>query len=327
MDDIDAWRRFVFAMVQQESNWQIVGEAADGLEAVQRAEKLKPDLILLDIGLPKLNGIEAARQIRKLVPNSKILFLTQHDSSDVTAEALSTGASGYILKSDARSELLRAVEAVIQGKRFVSRSLRGQISAACDKVLPSPWASARPRETEITPRHEVQFYSDDAVFPESVTQFIGAALNAGNAAIAFATRPHRDNLLQGLKAKGVDVDGAVQQGAYVSLDAADTLSTFMVNDWPHTVRFFEGFTKLIEPASKAAKAEHPRVAIFGEGVALLWAKGNKDAAIRLEQLGNDLAKTHDVHILCAYPFSRFHVEEDKQAFSRICVEHSAVYWR
>jgi len=314
-------------MVQQESNWQIVGEAADGLEAVQRAEKLKPDLILLDIGLPKLNGIEAARQIGKLVPNSKILFLTQNDSSDIAAEALRTGASGYILKLDAGSELLRAVEAVIQGKRFVSRSLRGQISAAFDKVLPSPWASALPRETEITPRHEVQFYSDDALFLESVTQFIGAALNAGNAAIAFATRPHRDNLLQGLKAKGVDVDGAVQQGAYVSLDAADTLSTFMVNDWPHTMRFFEGFTKLIESASKAAKAEHPRVAIFGEGVALLWAKGKRDAAIRLEQLGTDLAKTHDVHILCAYPFSSFHVEEDKQAFERICVEHSAVYWR
>ena len=94
-----------------------------------------------------------------------------------------------------------------------------------------------------------------------------------------------------------------------------------------TLRFFQGFTKLIESASKAMKAEHPRVAIFGEGVALLWAKGKRDAAIRLEQLGNDLAKTHDVHILCAYPFSSFHVEEDKQAFKRICVEHSAVYWR
>jgi DNA-binding NarL/FixJ family response regulator len=327
VDDFDAWRRFVFTMVQQESNWQIVGEAADGLEAVQRAEELQPDLILLDIDLPKLNGIEAARQIRERVPNAKILFLTQHDSSDIAAEALSTGASGYILKSDAGNELPRAVEAVSRGNRFVSRKLRGQIPADRDELLTSSWASALPRETEITPRHEVQFYSNDAVFLESVTQFIGAALNAGNAAIVFATGTHRDNLLQELLAQGVDVDGLIQQGAYVSLDAADTLSIFMVNDWPDTVRFFEGFTKLIESASKAAKAEHPRVAIFGEGVALLWAKGKRDAAIRLEQLGNDLAKTHDVHILCAYPFSSFHVEEDKQAFKRICVEHSAVYWR
>jgi DNA-binding NarL/FixJ family response regulator len=121
-------------MVQQKSNWHIVGEAAGGLEAVQRSEELKPDLILLDIGLPKLNGIEAARQIRKLVPNSKILFLTQQNSSDIAAGALSTGASGYILKSDAGNELLRAVEAVIQGKRFVSRSLRGQIPADLDEA-------------------------------------------------------------------------------------------------------------------------------------------------------------------------------------------------
>ena len=190
-----------------------------------------------------------------------------------------------------------------------------------------PQAANVTRRTLRTPHHEVQFYSHDAVFLESVSQFIGAALNAGNAAIVFATRPHRDNLRQELLAQGLDVDGVIQQGAYVSLDAADTLSTFMVNDWPHTLRFFEGFKKLIESASKAAKAERPRVAIFGEGVALLWAKGKRRAAIRLEQLGNDLGRAHDVHILCAYPFSSLHVEEDERAFERICLEHSAVYWR
>src|SRR4029077_16176620 len=117
------------------------------------------------------------------------------------------------------------------------------------------------------------------------------------------------SLVERLKAKGVDVDAAIRRRAYVSLDAADSLSIFMVNDWPDPVRFCEGFSKYIESASKAAIAEHPRVAIFGEGVALLYAEGTRDAAIRVEQLCNNLIKTHHVDMLCAYPFSSFHSEE------------------
>jgi chemotaxis response regulator CheB len=92
----------------------------DGSEAIQKAEALKPDLIVLDIGLPKLNGIEAARRIRQLSPSSKIIFLSQYNSLDVVQAALSTGALGYVHKTDANSVLLPAVEAVLRGKQFVS---------------------------------------------------------------------------------------------------------------------------------------------------------------------------------------------------------------
>ena len=125
----------------------------------------------------------------------------------------------------------------------------------------------------------------------------------------------------------MDVDGAIQQGTYISLDAADTLSTIMVNGLPDPVRFVEGVSGLIEAASKAAKAEHPRVLLCGERAGLLWAEGKTDAAIRLEQLCNDLAKAHEADILCAYPLSSFHGEEDERAFQSICAEHSAVYSR
>jgi len=98
----------------------VVGEASDGLEAVQKAVELQPDLILLDIGLPRLNGIEAARQIRELVPESKIIFLTQESSAYAVREALSLGARGYVIKIMAASELFTAVEAVLSGETFVS---------------------------------------------------------------------------------------------------------------------------------------------------------------------------------------------------------------
>ena len=124
----------------------------------------------------------------------------------------------------------------------------------------------------------------------------------------------------------MDADVFIQQGAYIPLDASDTLSTFMINDRPDAGRFFESFKNLIESAMKAAKAKHPRVAIFGEGVALLWAEGKKGAPIRLEQLGSDLAKTRKVDILCAYPH-RLHIQEENNSFGTVCAEHSAVHSR
>ena len=120
VDDFEPWRRSASSLRREKPELQVVGEASDGLQAVQKAVELKPDLILLDIGLPSLNGIEAARQIRELVPESKIIFLTQESSAEVMQEALTVGASGYVVKTMAGSQLLTAIEAVLLGKRFVS---------------------------------------------------------------------------------------------------------------------------------------------------------------------------------------------------------------
>jgi DNA-binding NarL/FixJ family response regulator len=94
VEDFEPFRRFLCSTLGNESDLQVVGEASDGLEAVQQAQALQPDLILLDIGLPTLNGIEAARRIRKVAPQSKILFVSQESSTDVVEEALGTGARG-----------------------------------------------------------------------------------------------------------------------------------------------------------------------------------------------------------------------------------------
>lgn len=120
VEDFVAFRRFVCSTLGTKPELQVVGEASDGREAVQKAEELKPDLILLDIGLPTLNGIDAARQIRKLSPESKIIFLSQESSADVIEAALSLGALAYVVKTRAESDLLAAVDSVLLGKRFVS---------------------------------------------------------------------------------------------------------------------------------------------------------------------------------------------------------------
>jgi len=122
VEDFAPYRRFISSTLASVRDLQVIDEVSDGLEAVQRAVELQPDLILLDIGLPGLNGIEAARKIRNLVPESKIIFLTQESSADVVQEALSVGARGYVVKTEAGTELLNAVEAVLSGKNFVSCS-------------------------------------------------------------------------------------------------------------------------------------------------------------------------------------------------------------
>ena len=127
VDDYEPWRRFACTTLLKQPELRVIGEVSDGLEAVQQAERLQPDLILLDVGLPTLNGIEAARRIREVSPASKILFVSENRSADVAEEALSTGAGGYIVKSDAPNELLPAVKAVLEGKRFVSASLAGSL--------------------------------------------------------------------------------------------------------------------------------------------------------------------------------------------------------
>jgi len=123
VDDYEPWHGFVSTVLGKHSDLKIIGQVFDGLEAVGKAEKLQPDLILLDIGLPTLNGIEVARRIKKISAASKILFVTENRSSDIAEDALSTGADGYLVKSDAATELLPAVVAVLEGRRFVSPGL------------------------------------------------------------------------------------------------------------------------------------------------------------------------------------------------------------
>ena len=118
VEDFLPFRRFISSRLATRRDLQIVCEVSDGLEAVQKAVELMPDLILLDIALPSLNGIEAARQIRKIVPESKIIFLSQESSADVVQEAFNLGAQGYVVKAKAGSQLLDAVETVISGKKF-----------------------------------------------------------------------------------------------------------------------------------------------------------------------------------------------------------------
>ena len=311
VDDFEDWRRQVHSLLQARPAWQVIAEASDGSEAVQKAEELKPDLIVLDVGLPNLNGIEAARRIQQRSPSSKIVFLSLNKNLEVVLAALSTGALGYVHKTDARRELLPALDAALRGRQFVSSRSKGNdfSDASVEKAAH---------------RHEVQSHSDDALLLDTFARFIAVALKSGRAAIIVITESRSDGLVSRLKAQGLDVDAATQQGTYIQLDVDKTFSTFMVNDMPDAARFFPVVGSLIEAAAKAARQPHHGVVVCGEGTSVLWAAGKADAAIRVEQLWNEVGKTFGLDILCGYALSTFHGEEDEHVFQSICAEHSAV---
>ena len=123
VDDFKKFRQFVCSTLGKDPRLQVVGEASDGLEAVHKAQELQPDLIVLDLSLPTLNGLEAAQQIHKLAPQCKILFLSQEFSAELVQEALRSGAIGYVVKARAAIDLLAAVQAVLQGRQFISDGL------------------------------------------------------------------------------------------------------------------------------------------------------------------------------------------------------------
>jgi DNA-binding NarL/FixJ family response regulator len=331
VDDYEPWRRFIRLTLLAYENLQVIGEVSDGLEAVEKAYQLQPDLILLDIGLPKLNGIEAARRIREVSPASKILFVSENRAADLAEEGLRVGGGGYVVKSSAAAELSAAIRLVLQGKQFLSPSLSGPSLRNPEEqntanILSWKGITAAAKEESVIARnHEAGFYSEDRGLLDAVTQFIGTALKAGNAAIVIATESHRNRLLVSLQDYGLNVVTAVEQGRYIAVDAADALSTLMVDGELDGVRFFREFAALIGNAARAATAVNGRVAIFGECVQLLWAEARAEAAIQAEKVSNQLATRYDVDILCGYSLTSFQGGIGSHIFEKVCAEHSAVH--
>jgi DNA-binding NarL/FixJ family response regulator len=124
VDDAESFRRIIASILEQESGLQLVGEASDGRIAVEKADNLRPDLVLLDIALPSLNGLQAAREIRTRAPQSRILIVSQESSREIVQAALNLGARGYVHKMEAQRELLTAIKAVIRGEVYVSSMMR-----------------------------------------------------------------------------------------------------------------------------------------------------------------------------------------------------------
>jgi PAS domain S-box-containing protein len=172
--------------------------------------------------------------------------------------------------------------------------------------------------------HVVQLYSDDGLLLDVLSRFIGGAVAVGDAGVVIATKAHHEGLTTRLKAQGLDTTLAISQGRYIPVDAEELLPRLMTNGKVDETRFIEIITPLLTRARNATDCKDSRIAVFGELVALLWAQGKPQEAIRVEQLWNELARHHYFSLLCAYPITGFENDRHIEPFLKMCAQHSGV---
>jgi len=306
VEDHQRFRRVICELLQQRTDLQIVGEAADGLDAICQAEALRPDVVMLDIGLPLLSGIEVAGRIRAKVPDAKLMFVTNEPSLEVVEQAFRRGVHGYVYKPRVQRDLLPVLEAITRGGRFVSGGL--ERIARGDSLA--------------SHRHDVVFCSSDAVLIGAFSRFMAGALREGNAVIAVVTAAHERSLQSRLEASDVDVALAIRQQRYLPVNVSELLAKATVNGCPDPLRYLDAAGDLLTDVARRATDRHARVAACGEGTSILWTHGHVEAAIQIEHLWDEIAMSRQMDILCAYPLAAR--DESVPAVRRLCAEHTAV---
>jgi DNA-binding NarL/FixJ family response regulator len=316
VDDFEPWRRHIASTLAESSRWQIVGEAADGPDAVDKAANLRPDLILLDVGLPSLNGIEAARRILAQQSTLKILFVSEHQSWEIAEAALCTGARGYLCKSDSGRELSPAMNVIVDGGRFVAERFGG-------RTVEESTNRARSNNR----RHEALYYSSDAMLLDQWASVAEQTLSADATFLLLASDAHRDRLNRMLQERGVNVARAIRDGRYVALNNDDTLSRFMVGDRLDETLFWNSVTSVMLGAIRASTADQPYVIACGECAPALCAQGNAEAAVRLEQLWDQVTRTYRLNTFCAFSVGACQCDDVDDVREKITAVHTATYAR
>lgn len=194
-DDHEVVRKGLISLLEAQTDWEVCGEAADGREAVEKAQELKPDIIILDIGMPSLNGLEATRQILKVNPDAKILVLTLHDSDSVVREVLNAGARGFLLKSDAARDLVAAAEALRRDKTYFTSKVAAMVLEGYLKGGVAP-SAAQVGRNRLTPRER------------EIVQLLAEGKSTKEVAVALGlsvktAETHRSNIMRKLQIHSV----------------------------------------------------------------------------------------------------------------------------
>jgi CheY-like chemotaxis protein len=312
VDDQARFRRMVRSLIESQPEYRVCGEAGDGIEAVEKVHQLHPDLVLMDINMPRMNGLEATRIIRRESPDCNVIIVTQNDATVAREQARGVDANGFVTKSDLIRDLLPEMGRVVMEN---NGSLDETRNAAANG---EPWCGLL---TGAAPRdHIVQLYQDQQFLNRAVCRFAAAAIANGEGVILVPTIAHWDAFRPRLESEGVDVQAAEKRGQLTIVDADNLLPTFMRDGMPDSPVFMGLAANVVSQAR--GEGRYPKVRWWGEMVNILWERGDVAASMNLEDLFDQLAHEQDISIFCSFSMDNFNGDVHARMLPRLSENHS-----
>jgi CheY-like chemotaxis protein len=312
VDDQARFRRLLRSLIESQPEYRVCGEASDGMEAIQKVDQLHPDLVLMDINMPRMNGLEATRIIRRESPDCNVVIVSQNDARVTRDQARSADANGFVTKSDLIRDLLPEIGRVAMEN--ISKLGETKESAAKGEPWCGLLADAAPRD------HIVQLYQDQQFLNRAVCRFAAAAIANGEGVILVPTIAHWDAFRPRLESEGVDVKAAEKRGQLTIVDADNLLPSFMRDGMPDTPVFLGLAASVVSQAR--GEGRYPKVRWWGEMVNILWERGDVAASMNLEDLFDQLADQEDIAIFCSFLMDNFNGDVHARMLPRLSENHS-----
>jgi CheY-like chemotaxis protein len=303
VDDHPEMLRRVCALLA--SRFDVVAAARDGYEAIELAHRLVPDIVLLDIVMPRLNGFQVAARLQALDSQARVVFMTSHDDEVYVEQAFQAGAWGFVRKTRLAADLVRALDHAHDGRVFL------------------PSLGTLPTVTE-SGAHAVQFHSYDGRFIQGVSDFANHALRRGQVVAVVATPAVRAGIAGRLREFGWRAGELGEYGRYHAMDAEESLAGIMQGDRPDPQRLGASVAALERMRIKAADTRDPRLTLIGEIAVPLLLNGNVQGALEIERLWNGQTRGLPWLGVCCYPMACFDDPTAPQQLHEVCAEHGFV---
>jgi DNA-binding NarL/FixJ family response regulator len=284
--------------------FDVVARAAGGREALELARRLHPDLVVLDVAMPELDGFQTLEQLRRESPHSRVVFLTMHHDDDFVSAAINAGAHGYVLKSHIARDLISAIDHALAGRLFVpSLTSLSSVSGG---------------------RHAVQFHVGPAELLDHLTELVVATLRSGAPVVMVASDETRVSVARRLHAQQMNPAERAERGQYIETDAALAVSHIMHDGRPDKRRIGEIVHELDRLRLAAAKDPRDRLTIVGEVAVSVCLSGDFEAALEVERIWDELTRSLPFFTVCSYPIDCFAQPPGRDRLQRLCATHNAV---
>jgi CheY-like chemotaxis protein len=281
--------------------FDVVALASDGRQALEMARHLRPEVVVLDISMPELNGFQTLEHLRRDLPDTRVIFCTLHGEEEMVAAAVNGGAHGYVLKSRIHQDLIIAIEHALADRLFVP-SLASLRSVAAN-------------------RHTLVLHAEDGRFLDEVGQLVGPTLRSGNPVVVVTCEATRVGLAQRLRARHINLPLMADRGQYVEQDSAVALSHVMGADQERLTEMIYDFERLRLSAPNGPRS---RLTIVSDLTVALWRGAQFEAALALERVWDELTRPFPFSTVCVIPTDCFARSEAGGHFPTLCEAHSAV---